>query len=117
MLDPLRSLVATREIHFVLNRLAVLDQRFAHINEKYDWDSWSADFECQVYQALWSNSAEIPCVPPQIPLDNRDKKVDFLRGFGTMDADEVRIPLSSRVLFFKRFRRGTGKRRVGQRLP
>jgi hypothetical protein len=40
-------------------RLAILDQRFAHINEKYDWDNWSTDFESQVYQALWSNKAVV----------------------------------------------------------
>lgn len=103
MLKPLRNLFATRDIDFVLNRLAVFDRRLAYINQKYDWYIWSADFDflqC-VYQALWSNRGVIPCMPPHIPQEYRNKKLEFLKGFGTVSDDEGYIT-SIWVLLFPR---------------
>jgi hypothetical protein len=40
-LDPIKQVFAKRDLDLILKRLAVFDRRFAHINQKYDWDNWS----------------------------------------------------------------------------
>jgi hypothetical protein len=51
ILDPIRNVFRTRDLKFVLKQLAALDQRFAHVNQKYKWDEWSTDFDEYMYKA------------------------------------------------------------------
>lgn len=106
--DPLQSLFATRNLNLVLEQLPVFDQRFQHINQKYNWSEWSEnlDFWDRTYQALWSRTPTIPAVNPDILLEDMDERVRFMKGFESVPKDKARGTVGRVLSVWKRFRHG-----------
>jgi hypothetical protein len=91
VLDPIKNLFTIRNLDFLLRRLAVFDQRFKHINQKYDWKNWSTDlhfWEC-IYQALWSEKPVILPMPLDLPSEYPEEKLQFLTSFELGHEDGV----------------------------
>ena len=91
-LDTVQNLFATRNLTLVLERLPVFEQRWKHINQKYDWEKWSMDLDfwnC-TYQALWSETPSNTGEDSD-PLPGKlDKKLVFLRNFESVPQDGAR---------------------------
>ncbi len=81
----------------------VFDQRWKHIDWKYDWDKWSMDrdFWNSTYQALWS---ETPIILDGIP--DLDERLCFLGSFESISKDKVRGVGGKSLSFLKRLYRG-----------
>lgn len=110
ILDPVKNVFATHNLDLVIRRLLVLDQRFQHIQQRYNWGEWSKDLEFwdRTYQALWSETPVIPEANPDMLLEDMDEKVRFLKNFVTVPTDEVCGPVGRIMSLLKRFKaRGT----------
>ncbi|RDL30198.1 Uncharacterized protein BP5553_10476 [Venustampulla echinocandica] len=88
---PIQTIFATRNLDLVLKRLAAINRRFVHVNQRYDWQMWSTDLDFWEYvdQALWSGKLNAPFILPQLSMEDREKRLRFLEGFETVTEDKA----------------------------
>ncbi|PVH68503.1 hypothetical protein DL98DRAFT_578790 [Cadophora sp. DSE1049] len=105
-LELIETIFATYDFDLVLTRLAALDRRFAHVNQRYNWQKWSTDLDFWHYinRALWSGKFTTPLMPPHLSSEDREERLRFLGEFEMAPEDEARSSSSGVTAFVKRLR-------------
>jgi hypothetical protein len=108
MLDTVQNLFATRNLNLILERLPVFDQRWKHIDQKYNWGKWSMDLDFwnSTYQALWSETLGNLAENSDLLLEELDERLCFLRSFESVPEDRMRGVGGKLLSFLKRLHRG-----------